>query len=35
MPDLSGLLIQAHRELGKEHVAPERREHLRRTLPAD
>ena len=32
---LSGLLIQALRELGQEHVTPERREHLRRTLPVD
>ena len=32
---LSGLLIQALRELGKEHVTPERRRHLKRTLPAD
>ncbi len=32
---LSGLLIQALRELGKEHVTPERRAHLKRTLPAD
>jgi hypothetical protein len=32
---LSGLLIQALRELGKEHVTPERRQHLMRTLPAD
>jgi hypothetical protein len=32
---LSGLLIQAMRELGKEHVTPERREHLKRTLPAE
>lgn len=32
---LSGLLIQAFRALGAEHVTPERREHLRRTLPAD
>ena len=32
---LSGLLIQALRELGKEHVTPQRLEHLRRTLPAD
>lgn len=32
---LSGLLIQALRELGKEHVTPERRQHLKRTLPAD
>jgi hypothetical protein len=32
---LSGLLIQALRELGKEHVTPERREHLKRVLPAE
>lgn len=32
---LSGLLIQALRELGQEHVTPERRDHLLRTLPAD
>lgn len=32
---LSGLLIQALRELGQEHVTPERRSHLKRTLPAD
>jgi len=32
---LSGLLIQALRELGKEHVSPERLEHLKRTLPAE
>ena len=32
---LSGLLIQALRELGKEHVTPERRAHLKRTLPAN
>ena len=32
---LSGLLIQALRELGKEHMTPERREHLKRTLPAE
>ena len=32
---LSGLLIQALRELGQEHVTPERREHLKRTIPAD
>jgi hypothetical protein len=31
---LSGLLIQALRELGKEHVTPERIAHLKRTLPA-
>jgi len=31
---LSGLLIQALRELGEEHVTPQRREHLRRILPA-
>jgi hypothetical protein len=32
---LSGLLIQALRELGKEHVTQERLSHLKRTLPAD
>ena len=32
---LSGLLIQALRELGKDHVTQERREHLKRSLPAD
>jgi Family of unknown function (DUF6088) len=32
---LSGLLIQALRELGKDHVTPERVEHLKRTLPAE
>ena len=32
---LSGLLIQALRELGQQHVTPERREYLKRTLPAD
>jgi len=32
---LSGLLIQALGELGKEHLTPERREHLKRTPPAD
>jgi hypothetical protein len=32
---LSGHLIQDLRELGKEHVTPERRQHLKRTLPAD
>src|SRR5271168_148518 len=31
---LSGLLIQALRELGEEHMTPERREHLKRTIPA-
>jgi hypothetical protein len=31
---LSGLLIQAFRELGNEHVTPARVEHLKRTLPA-
>lgn len=30
---LSGLLIQALRELGKDHVTPERLEHLKRTIP--
>src|SRR5882672_9740344 len=32
---LSGLLIQALRELGKEHVTPQRCEHLKRTIPVD
>jgi hypothetical protein len=32
---LSGMLIQALRELGEEHITPERRAHLKRTLPAD
>ena len=32
---LSGLLIQALRELGKEHMTTERREHLKRTLSAE
>ena len=32
---LSGLLIQAFRELGKDHITPERMDHLKRTLPAD
>jgi hypothetical protein len=32
---LSGLLMQALRELGEEHITPERREQLKRTLPAD
>jgi hypothetical protein len=31
---LSGLLIQALRELGEENVTPERRAHLKRTIPA-
>jgi hypothetical protein len=31
---LSGLLIQALRELGEEHVTLERRAHLKRTIPA-
>jgi len=31
---LSGLLIQALRELGQDHVTPARRTHLKRTLPA-
>lgn len=30
---LSGLLIQALRELGEEHITPARIEHLKRTLP--
>jgi hypothetical protein len=32
---LSGLLIQALRHLGKEHITSERIEHLKRTLPID
>jgi len=32
---LSGLLIQALRELGKKHVTQERRDHLKRTIPAN
>src|SRR5271169_6486134 len=32
---LSGLVIQALRELDKDHVTPTRRAHLKRTLPAD
>lgn len=32
---LSGLLIQALRELGQEHITPERREHLKRTIPLE
>lgn len=32
---LSGLLIQALRALGQAHVTHARREHLKRTLPAD
>jgi hypothetical protein len=32
---LSGLLIQALRELGVEHVTPDRIAHLKRTLPAE
>lgn len=30
----SGLLIQALRELGQEHVTQQRRDHLKRTIPA-
>jgi hypothetical protein len=32
---LSGLVIQALRQLGKDHVTPERIAHLKRTLPAE
>jgi len=32
---LSGLLIQALRELGQEHLTQQRRDHLKRTIPAD
>jgi len=31
---LSGMVIQAFRELGKDHVTPERLTHLKRTIPA-
>lgn len=31
---LSGLLMQAFRHLGKEHITQERMEHLKHTLPA-
>ena len=31
---LSGLLMQALRHLGREHITPARIEHLKRTLPA-
>jgi hypothetical protein len=31
---LTGLVIQAFRELGKDHITPERIDHLKRTLPA-
>lgn len=31
---LSGLLMQAFRHLGKEHITPARMAHLKRTLPA-
>jgi hypothetical protein len=30
---LSGLLIQALREVGEEHMTPERRAHLKQTIP--
>ena len=32
---LIGLVIQAFRELGQEHITPQRREHLKRTLPLE
>lgn len=32
---LSGLVIQALRELGSEHITPERVAHLKRTIPAE
>jgi hypothetical protein len=31
---LSGLLIQALRELGQDHVTPARIAHLKRTIPS-
>jgi hypothetical protein len=32
---LSGMLIQALRELGREHLSDARREHLKRTIPVN
>jgi hypothetical protein len=32
---LSGLLIQALRELGREHITRERREHLKGSIPLE
>jgi hypothetical protein len=32
---LSGLLMQAFRHLGREHITPKRMAHLKRTLPAN
>ena len=32
---LSGLLMQAFRHLGREHITPHRMAHLKRTLPAE
>jgi len=32
---LSGLVIQAFRELGEEHITPKRIEHLKRTIPVE
>jgi len=32
---LSGLLMQAFRHLGREHITPQRMAHLKRTLPAE
>jgi hypothetical protein len=32
---LSGLLIQAFRELGKDHITPQRIKHLTRTIPSN
>jgi hypothetical protein len=32
---LSGLLMQAFRHLGREHITPRRMAHLKRTLPAE
>jgi hypothetical protein len=32
---LSGLVVQALRALGEQHVSPDRIEHLRRTIPAE
>lgn len=32
---LIGLLIQAFKDLGREHITSQRREHLKRTLPLE
>lgn len=32
---ISGLIIQAFKHLGRDHVSPERIEHLRKTIPSE